>query len=128
MSDLASSEENRIMRAHAGLVLALALSSLLLVASPASAQVSPGVQLDRGLTSIESGLPVPLRNRPLPSRGRLLGRHSGRAAAVAPRDYVEPAEFGVILEFDGSRSELEAAGIRVGTQTGRIFTARVRRA
>ncbi len=116
------------MRAHAGLWLALALSSLLLVPGPTSAQPAHGVELDRGLTSIESGQPVPLRNRPMPPRGRLLDRHSGRATPVAPRDYVEPADFGVILEFDGSRAELEAAGIRVGTQTGRIFTARVRRA
>jgi len=115
------------MRAHAGLVLAIALSSFLIVPLPVSAQPNKGVQLDRGLTQIESGQSVPLRNRPLPSRGRLLERNTGRAAAVAPRDYVEPSEFGVILEFDGSRAELEAAGIRVGTQTGRIFTARVRR-
>jgi minor extracellular serine protease Vpr len=120
-------EENRIMRAHAGLVLALALSSLLLVPDPASAQPVKGVQLDRGLTQIESGQSVPLRNRPLPSPGRFDDRLRGRAAAVAPRDYVEPAEFGLILEFDGSRAELEAAGIRVGTQKGRIFTARVHR-
>ena len=116
------------MRAHAGLVLALALFSLLPVAGPASAQVSSGAQLDRGLTSIESGQPVPLRNRPLPVRARRGDHPRGWAAPVAPRDYVEPAEFGVILEFDGSRAELEAAGLRVGTQTGRIFTARVRRA
>lgn len=115
------------MRAHAGLVLALALSSLLLVAGLAAAQISSGVQLDRGLTQIESGQPVPLRNRPLPFRERLLERNAGQAETVAPRDYVEPAEFGVILEFDGSRAELEAAGIRVGTQAGRTFTARVRR-
>lgn len=116
------------MRAHAGLVLAIALSSFLLVPPPVSAQIDKGVQLDRGLAEIESGRPVPLRNRPMPSRGRTLDRNTGRRTAHAPRDYVEPAEFGVILEFDGSRAELEAAGIRVGTQTGRIFTARVRRA
>jgi subtilisin family serine protease len=121
-------EENRIMRAHAGLLLGLALSSLLLVPGPVSAQTSPGVQVDRGLTLIEAGQPVPLHNRPLPVRGRVLERNLDQPVAVAPSEYVEPAEFGVILEFDGSRAELEAAGIRVGTQTGRIFTARVRRA
>ena len=116
------------MRAHAGVVLALALSSLLLVASPVSAQVSSGVQLDRGVTSIESGQPIPLRNRPQPSSVRLRDRQRGRTTPLTPSEYAAPAEFGVILEFDGSRAELEAAGIRVGTQTGRIFTARVRRA
>jgi subtilisin family serine protease len=100
----------------------------LLAPGPTSAQPDRGVQLDRGVTSIESGQPVPLRNRPLPSRGRLQDRHSGRVVAAAVRDYPEPGEFGVMLEFDGSRAELEAAGLRVGTQTGRIFTARVRRA
>jgi subtilisin family serine protease len=126
---LGTLEENRIMRAHRGLLLALALSSFLLIPLPASAQpIKQGVQLDRGLTQIESGQPVPLRNRPMPSRGGRLDRNTGRAEAAAPRDYVAPSEFGVILEFDGSRAELEAAGIRVGTQTGRIFTARVRRA
>jgi hypothetical protein len=40
---------------------------------------------------------------------------------------VEPGEFGVLLEFDGSRAELEAAGVRVNTQVGHVFTARVRR-
>jgi subtilisin family serine protease len=115
------------MRTPAGLVLALALSSFLLVPRPASAQLANGVQLDRGLISIESGQPVPLSNRPMPLRARKLVRDFGAAETVAPRDYVEPTEFGVILEFDGTRAELEAAGIRVGTQTGRIFTARVRR-
>jgi len=115
------------MRAHAGLVGALALSALLLLAIPASAQTPSGMPLDRGLASIEAGQPVPLSNRPLPVRGRLLGRDARLAVPVAPVEYVEPTEFGVILEFDGSRAELEAAGIRVGTQTGSIFTARVRR-
>ena len=60
-----------------------------------------------------------------PGPARPAARPSG--ARSRPRPYVEPAEFGVLLEFDGTRAELEAAGIRVGTQTGRIFTARVRR-
>ncbi len=115
------------MRAHARLALAVFLSSLVLAAVPASAQLPSGNRLDRGLASIEAGQPVPLSNRPMPSRGRLLDRVSGRSPIAVPLDYVEPTEFGVILEFDGTRAELEAAGIRVGTQTGSTFTARVRR-
>jgi subtilisin family serine protease len=121
-------EEIRTMRAHAGLALALALSSILLAPGPAQARPVPGVQFDRGLAQLESGQPVPLRNRPQPVRVRRGDHLRGWAVPLAPRDYAEPAEFGVILEFDGSRAELEAAGLRVGTQTGRIFTARVRRA
>jgi hypothetical protein len=120
-------EENRIMRADAGVVLALALSSLLILAVPAAAQPSPGVRFDRGLASIEAGQPVPLSNRPLPAAAGLRDRQRGRGTPLALSGYAAPAEFGVVLEFDGSRAELEAAGIRVGTQTGRVFTARVRR-
>ena len=65
----------------------------MLAPGPTSAQPDRGVQLDRGVTSIESGQPVPLRNRPLPSRGRLQDRHSGRVVAAAVRDYLEPGEF-----------------------------------
>ena len=83
------------------------------------------VQMDRGLASIEKGGPVPIRNRP-PARRSLRGLIERRPLA-RPLAYVEPAEFGVLLEFDGTRDELEAAGIRVGTQVGRLFTARVRR-
>lgn len=107
--------------------LVLALLCLLLSGSFALAGPPSAVQLDRGLSSLEAGEPAPLRNRPLPRRAALRQHARGRAAAAAPVEYLEPAEFGVMLEFDGSRAELEAAGIRVGTQAGRTFTARVRR-
>jgi len=115
------------MRAHAGPVAFLVLCALLLAVAPLQAQPAPAPQLDRGLTWIESGQPVPLRNRPLPAQPRLRDRRRGLPALPAAPGYAAPAEFGVILEFDGSRAELEAAGLRVGTQTGRVFTARVRR-
>ena len=51
----------------------------------------------------------------------------GGRAQTYPQAYTPPSEFGVMLEFDGSRAELEAAGLRVVTQAGRLFTARVRR-
>jgi hypothetical protein len=72
------------MRARAGLVLALFLSSFVFAAHPAAAQAPSGSRLDRGLTSIESGQPVPLSNRPRPARGRGLDRETGRAAS-SPR-------------------------------------------
>ena len=99
----------------------------LLLAAPAVAGPVPAPRLDRGLAAIEAGAPVPPANRPLPFpqlQRRLTGDVRGFAT---PLDYAEPAEFGVLIEYDGSRTDLEAAGIRVGTQAGRVFTARVRR-
>jgi minor extracellular serine protease Vpr len=110
----------RIATDSLGLVFLLAL---------VTAGVSPAagrVELDRGLRAIEAGTPVPVANRPLDNGGRLAARLYGRAYSIPPRDYVPPAEFGVLLEYDGTRAELEASGLRIGTQAGRIFTARVR--
>jgi len=39
--------------------------------------------------------------------------------------YSAPSEFGVILEYDGGRVALEASGVRVVSQVGNIFTARM---
>jgi hypothetical protein len=111
------------MRARPG--LALALAGLLLAGAPALAAPKAPPQLDRGLQAIGSGQPVPIANRPNLSRVRLVDRLNGETAA-APRDYVAPEEFGATFEYDGTRAELEAAGIRVQSQIGNVFTARVR--
>lgn len=106
---------------------ALGLTGLLLAAVPVLAAPDPAPQLDRGLQQLEQGGPVLPANRPFPFRAGPRDLLRGHAGIGAARDYVEPAEFGVLIEFDGTRAELEAAGVRVGTQAGRIFTARVRR-
>jgi len=117
----------------ASLTLLLAGSALAAAAATAAA-VPPKLtpEFDYGLSALEAGRPVPMTHRPQPLRPSLQDRLSGAPSepdalrAPAP-EYVEPSEFGVILEYDGSRAELEAAGIRVNTQVGRVFTARVRR-
>jgi len=52
---------------------------------------------------------------------------NGSSGHALMREFVEPDEFGVILEFDGTRAELEAQGVRVNSQIGNVFTARVSR-
>jgi subtilisin family serine protease len=103
------------------------LIGLLLAVAPALAAPTPGPHVDRGLQQLEQGGPVLPLNRPLPFRPGPRDLPRGHGPFDGPRDYVEPAEFGVLIDFDGTRAELEAAGIRVGTQAGRVFTARVRR-
>ncbi|HTR97150.1 MAG TPA: S8 family serine peptidase [Candidatus Acidoferrales bacterium] len=102
---------------------------LLMAASPVLAQQPRRIDdpVGHDLQSLESGGPVPIANRPLASRVSLAERFMGRVGHVAPHDYVEPAEFGVTFQFDGSRAALTAAGIRVQSQIGSTFTARVRR-
>ena len=107
--------------------LVAGLIGLLLAVAPALAAPTPGPHVDRGLQQLEQGGPVLPLNRPLPFRPGPRDLLRGQGPFGAPRDYAEPAEFGVLLDFDGTRAELEAAGIRVGTQAGRVFTARVRR-
>jgi hypothetical protein len=104
----------------------------LVVAATASHAAVAREGIDPGLRAIAAGAPVPIANRPhvsLDAPRRLADRAFGRgtplAGAPAP-EYVAPAEFGVILEFDGTRAELEASGVRVVTQAGRYFTARMR--
>ncbi len=104
-------------------ILTLALVTILLSFGTAGAVATA----DQGLAAVESGQPLPLRNRPLPRRIPVRERARGRVETREPAPWVEPADFGVLLEYDGSRSQLEAAGIRVGSQVGRVFTARVRR-
>jgi len=109
----------------------LSLFCLLAAAPVSSATLKPG--LDPGLRAIESGAPVPIANRPhanlaAPRRlaDRLFGRSTPPFAAATPPEYVAPAEFGVVLEYDGTRAALEAAGVRAITQAGHVFTARMR--
>ncbi len=105
----------------------LGLIGLLLAVAPVLAAPAPGPHLDRGLQQLEQGGPVLPGHRPLPLRQGPRDLLRGHAGPAGQRDYVEPAEFGVLIEFDGTRAELEAAGIRVGTQVGQVFTARLRR-
>lgn len=125
-------------RARLARPLLLAAAPLLLaalaLATAAAAPVPPRLtaELDHGLSAIEAGRPVPLPHRPLQLRPGLQQRLSDAAGApdalrTAPSEYAEPQEFGVILEYDGSRAALEAAGVRVNSQIGSVFTARVRR-
>jgi subtilisin family serine protease len=104
-----------------------ALTGLLLSIAAVQAAPVPAPQFDRGLQQLEQGGPVLPPNRPLPFRPGPRDLLRGERGVAAPRPFVEPVEFGVLLEFDGTRAELEAAGIRVGTQAGHVFTARVRR-
>jgi subtilisin family serine protease len=108
---------------------ALALIAACLASTPAFAQQRlPLEDLERGLSAAANGQELPLPNRPLPRlqtvHERLLDRPR---VAAEPKPFVAPEEFGVILEYDGGRTALEAAGVRVQTQVGSIFTARMRR-
>jgi subtilisin family serine protease len=111
------------MRARSALPLALA--GLLLAGTSALAAPKAPAQLDRGLQWVESGQPVPIANRPVLSRVRLQDRLNGETSSWR-KDYTPPSEFGVTFQYDGPRVELEAAGIRVQSQIGNKFTARVR--
>jgi subtilisin family serine protease len=111
------------MSRHLRIVNLLVLLSLVLTAVAVSAEP---LRIDPGAAALESGAPVPLGNRPLPLPLAPRARMTGRSAALAPA-YVEPTEFGVILEYGGTRAELEAAGVRVNSQVGSTFTARVTR-
>ena len=103
----------------------LALLGTLLAAGVSQASQKP--ELERGLSAIEAGAPVPVANRPLDRSGRLNAELHGREFFPAVQEYVPPNEYGVLFEYNGTRAELEAAGLRIGTQAGTLFTARVRR-
>ena len=109
---------------------ALFLASLLLTSLPtlALAQMRmPLEDLDRGLSAAEAGRDIPLQNRPLVRGPSVNDRLLDRAPSGAePRAYAAPEEFGVVLEYDGGRVALEAAGVRVMSQVGSIFTARMK--
>ena len=106
-------------------VVPLALAVSLLATGAAHATQKP--ELDRGLSAIEAGTPVPVANRPLDRSGRLNAELRGLSYTPAQQEYVAPIEFGVMFEYSGTRAELEDAGLRIGTQAGTVFTARVRR-
>ncbi len=106
-------------------ILASTVTALLL-GGAALADPPTGARVDRGITALEAGQPVPLRNRPLPQRASPRERARGRVTPGEIVPYVEPAEYGVLLEYDGSRASLEAEGVRVASQVGHVFTARVR--
>src|SRR5258705_6597896 len=99
----------------------------LLAGSAGVASSSVVVELDRGLRAIEAGTPVPPANRPLDQSARLAAGLMGRDGAIAPVPFVAPSEFSVVFEYAGTRAALEAQGVRVVTQAGGWFTARVRR-
>ena len=113
------------MRPH----LALTVALLAMTATSAVAQQPKRVDdpVGHDLQALEGGAPVPVANRPIPGHGTLADRFMGGASRSTFHEYVEPAEFGVTFGYDGSRAELLAAGIRVQTQIGQFFTARVRR-
>ena len=104
--------------------------SLLLAASLSTAGVAHAtqkVELDRGLSAVEAGAPVPVGNRPIDQSGRLNAELHGRAYTPDAQPYVPPSEYSVLFESNYSRNELEASGLRICTQAGKLFTARVRR-
>jgi subtilisin family serine protease len=106
---------------------AVALS--LLLPPPASAQMKlPIDTMDRGLQAAESGAELPPANRPLPRIRSVNDRLLDRVQAdAAPAPFVAPDEFGVVIEYEGGRVALEAAGVRVVSQVGDIYTARMRK-
>src|SRR6187399_1779401 len=101
----------------------------LLSPGPAFAQMRmPLDDLERGLRAAETGAELPPSNRPLPQALSINEKKLDRQAGeVAPAPFVAPAEFGVILEYEGGRAALEASGVRVVSQVGSIYTARMRR-
>lgn len=122
------------MRARTRLAPALSRAVAALIAVPLLSTVAmaqmrmPLDDLERGLRAAESGQDLPLPNRPLPQVQSVNDRLLDRSVLVGePAAFVAPEEFGVILEYDGGRVALEAAGVRVVTQVGNIYTARMRR-
>ncbi|HVP38281.1 MAG TPA: S8 family serine peptidase, partial [Candidatus Saccharimonadales bacterium] len=99
--------------------------ALLICAGLAEAQKAPLTKLDEGLQAVAAGTDIPLSYRPIPQHLLAADAAMGRTRP-APAEYVRPSEFSAIFEFDGSRAALEAAGIRVNSQVGNIFTASVR--
>ncbi|HVP39068.1 MAG TPA: S8 family serine peptidase, partial [Candidatus Saccharimonadales bacterium] len=100
---------------------------LLAVALPGLVQAvnNPRLLDEPGLRAAAEGRDIPPAFRPAPRHLTPLEAESGLAPA-GPTPYVRPAEFSALFEFEGSRAELEAAGIRVQTQVGKYFTARLR--
>ena len=94
------------------------------VALPAQAD-DPVQGLSRDLRAAARGEPLPPgfrapRHLPTLENG-VRGRRAAEQRAALPDD-----EYGVLFRYDGQRSDLEAAGLRVVTQAGNVFTARAR--
>jgi len=120
------------MRVRPSLAPALfCAGALIALLSPAAAIAQmrmPLDELERGLRAAESGAELPPSNRPLPQGMTVNQRKLDRlATGEAPAPFVAPEEFGVILEYEGGRVALEASGVRVVSQVGDIYTARMRR-
>ena len=108
------------------LLIALALTATAGAAfaqSPAPA----GSTLPEVFDRLEAGAPTPIAHRPHFEHVNLRNRVMGVSPAGVVPAFTESAEFGVSFEYDGMRADLERAGIRVQSQIGRFFTARVRR-
>ncbi len=107
----------------------LAALTLALLPTFALAQVRmPLEDLERGLRAAEGGQEIPIANRPFARQVSVNDRLFDRAPSGAePPAYQAPEEFGVVLEYDGGRVALEAAGVRVQSEVGNIFTARMKR-
>ena len=96
-------------------------------AAPARPAARNGSTLPEVFDRLEAGAPTPVAHRPQSGRVNLRNHVMGIAPEGAVPAYTEAAEFGVSFEYDGMRADLERAGIRVQSQIGRYFTARVRR-
>lgn len=110
----------------------LSLLTALTLAAPAAAVAaqSPahhGSTLPAVFDRLEAGDPTPVAHRPRSGRVNLRNRVMGISPEGAVPAYTEASEFGVSFEYDGMRADLERAGIRVQSQIGRVYTARVRR-
>jgi hypothetical protein len=114
----------RLLRLCLPIALVLAATAV-----SASAQSSPrsGSALPEVFSRLEAGAPTPMGHRPPSGRVSLRNRVMGIAPEGAVAAFSDPAEFGVSFEYDGMRADLERAGIRVQSQIGRLYTARVRR-
>ncbi|HVP39658.1 MAG TPA: S8 family serine peptidase [Candidatus Saccharimonadales bacterium] len=100
--------------------------ALLTTASPALAQHPLKLaDLEPGLRAVAEGTEIPLSHRPMPQR-LSPGEAALDRAPAAPLEFARPREFSAIFQFDGPRAALEAAGIRVNSQVGNIFTANLR--
>src|SRR5262245_40212827 len=108
-------------RLTAALLLLLSLTLSIGVASAARPLPSAGVQI--GLRAAAEGRELPPASRPLAWHAPLIEQALGMAPRVEEHGSATPGEYGVIFQFDGSRAELEAVGIRVQTQAGNYFTA-----
>src|SRR5205814_3448848 len=99
---------------------------LVLAAAPALASNKPSEFLNEpGLSAAAHGRPLPVANLPRQRRTLEPGAH-GKVTAGRAIGRIPEGEFGAILEFDGSRAEHEASGIRVNSQVGNICTVRMR--